>query len=157
MQAALALRTEVFVGEQGVAPDEEIDGRDDEALHLLACDDDELVGTCRLLFGDDGRAKLGRMAVRRDAAGAGEVRGALLLETGRLTPTRAALEALGRRGPRSCSATTAAGRGRFTVAAGYERQADVASPPSRRGSSTSAGGWMLVLRSRRSVLRLGVH
>ena len=51
VQAAIGLRTEVFVVEQGVAPEEEIDGRDAEALHLLAFDGDDLVGTCRLLLG----------------------------------------------------------------------------------------------------------
>ena len=81
MQAAIGLRTEVFVVEQGVAPEEETDGRDAEALHLLAFDGDDLVGTCRLLLGE-GRIKLGRMAVRRDRRGEG-VAGLLLEQTDR--------------------------------------------------------------------------
>lgn len=61
--AAIELRREVFVGEQGVAPDEEFDGRDDEALHLVAVDGHGTVlGTCRLLPEGD-KVKLGRMAV----------------------------------------------------------------------------------------------
>jgi predicted GNAT family N-acyltransferase len=78
VQASLALRTEVFVAEQGVAPEEEVDDRDGEALHLLAFDGAELVGTCRLLFDDGERVKLGRMAVRRERRGQGIA--ALLLD-----------------------------------------------------------------------------
>ena len=36
LAAALALREQVFVGEQGVPAQEELDGRDGEALHLVA-------------------------------------------------------------------------------------------------------------------------
>jgi predicted GNAT family N-acyltransferase len=62
VDAALALRHEVFCTEQGVSLEEERDGRDDEALHLVVVDDGEVVGTCRLLAeGSD--VKLGRMAV----------------------------------------------------------------------------------------------
>ena len=50
LAAALALREDVFVGEQGVSLDEERDGRDAEALHLVVLDDGAVVGTCRLLF-----------------------------------------------------------------------------------------------------------
>ncbi len=74
VDAALALRYDVFCVEQGVSLDEERDGRDDEALHLVVIDGGEVVGTCRLLAeGSD--VKLGRMAVaashrgRRLAAG----------------------------------------------------------------------------------------
>jgi predicted GNAT family N-acyltransferase len=77
VDAAIALRAQVFVEEQGVAPEEEIDGRDGEALHLLALDGDELVGTCRLVIAED-RVKLGRMAVRRERRGEGIA--ALLLQ-----------------------------------------------------------------------------
>ncbi len=62
LDAALALRRAVFVGEQGVSVAEEVDGRDGKALHLVAIADGELVGTCRLLV-DGERVKLGRMAV----------------------------------------------------------------------------------------------
>ena len=36
---AIALRSAVFVDEQGVPLEEDVDGRDDEALHLVAVDD----------------------------------------------------------------------------------------------------------------------
>jgi predicted GNAT family N-acyltransferase len=62
IEAALALRHEVFCTEQGVSLEEERDGRDDEALHLVVVDDGEVVGTCRLLA-DGSDVKLGRMAV----------------------------------------------------------------------------------------------
>ena len=60
---AIALRSAVFVEEQGVPADEDVDGRDGEALHLVAVDDaGTVVGTCRLLV-DGPTLKLGRMAV----------------------------------------------------------------------------------------------
>jgi predicted GNAT family N-acyltransferase len=76
--AALDLRREVFVDEQGVALEEDRDGRDDAALHLVAFLDGVLVGTCRLLLDGD-RVKLGRMVVKRTARGRG-VAGLLLTE-----------------------------------------------------------------------------
>ena len=61
--AAIALRAAVFVDEQGVPLEEDLDGRDGEALHLVAvADDGTVVGTCRLLT-DGATLKLGRMAV----------------------------------------------------------------------------------------------
>jgi predicted GNAT family N-acyltransferase len=67
VEAAIALREEVFVREQGVPAEEELDGRDAEALHLLAVDpgDGRVVGTLRLLF-DGETAKVGRVAVALD-------------------------------------------------------------------------------------------
>lgn len=50
MEALLELRHDVFCREQGVPLHEEMDGRDDEAMHLVAVRDGEVVGTCRLLF-----------------------------------------------------------------------------------------------------------
>jgi predicted GNAT family N-acyltransferase len=76
--AALALREDVFVGEQGVSLDEERDGRDADALHLVVLDDGAVVGTCRLLF-EGTTVKLGRMAVARTRRGLGLAR-ALLTE-----------------------------------------------------------------------------
>jgi predicted GNAT family N-acyltransferase len=70
VEAALALRYRVFCEEQGVTVDADQDGRDPEALHLVALDEGRLVGTCRLLF-DDGIARLGRMAVEPDVRGRG--------------------------------------------------------------------------------------
>ena len=76
--AALALREEVFCGEQGVSLAEERDGRDDEALHLVVVDDGVVVGTCRLLV-EGTTVKLGRMAVSRTRRGVGLAR-ALITE-----------------------------------------------------------------------------
>jgi len=62
VRTAIALRHEVFVGEQGVDPAQEHDGRDEEAIHLVALHDGALVGTGRLLADGD-VVKLGRLAV----------------------------------------------------------------------------------------------
>ena len=70
VDAALALRRDVFCGEQGVSLEDELDGRDGEALHLVVVDDGRVVGTCRLLL-DDGTLKLGRMAVAPTHRGRG--------------------------------------------------------------------------------------
>jgi predicted GNAT family N-acyltransferase len=70
VDAALALRYDVFCVEQGVSLDEERDGRDGEALHLVVVDDDVVVGTCRLLA-DGSTVKLGRMAVAPSHRGRG--------------------------------------------------------------------------------------
>ena len=77
IEACHALRLEVFVLEQGVPLDEEIDTLDDSAIHLLAMDEGEPVGTARLLVqGDVG--KIGRVCVLQRYRGAGL--GAALLE-----------------------------------------------------------------------------
>ena len=62
VDAALAVRRAVFCGEQGVSLEDEIDGRDAEALHLVAVDGGAVVATCRLLA-EGSEVKLGRMAV----------------------------------------------------------------------------------------------
>jgi predicted GNAT family N-acyltransferase len=77
LEAALALRIEVFCGEQGVTFDGDRDGLDDEAVHLVAVDEGEVVGTCRLLIEPGGTARFGRLCVRASARGTGV--GALLL------------------------------------------------------------------------------
>jgi predicted GNAT family N-acyltransferase len=69
-EAALALRHRVFCEEQGVALDLEADGRDGNALHLVALTGGAVVGTCRLVL-DGETAKLGRMAVEPAARGRG--------------------------------------------------------------------------------------
>ena len=61
---AFAIRRAVFVREQGVSEALEIDGRDDDALHLLALYDGDPVGTLRLRWVEGGRvAKIERVAV----------------------------------------------------------------------------------------------
>jgi predicted GNAT family N-acyltransferase len=70
LQALLALRHEVFVTEQGVPLDLEIDEHDAQAVHLVALDGGRIVGTCRILMAGD-RAKFGRLVVARAARGSG--------------------------------------------------------------------------------------
>ena len=65
MEAARELRIEVFCDEQGVAREEELDGLDDEATHIVALDESGVVATCRLRYPDSGACKLERMAVQR--------------------------------------------------------------------------------------------
>lgn len=68
------VRTEVFIEEQNVAPEEEWDGIDDQCVHALAFDlEGNAIATGRLL--PDG--KIGRMAVRKSWRGKG-IGGAIL-------------------------------------------------------------------------------
>ena len=70
MAACLALRREVFIDEQHVPEDLELDGDDDACVHFIAYDDDVAVGTARMrLLGD--KAKAQRVAVRRSSRGLG--------------------------------------------------------------------------------------
>ena len=70
VKAALRLRYRVFCEEQGVDLAAEQDGRDGEALQLVALDGGRVVGTCRVLL-DNGVARLGRMAVEPGHRGRG--------------------------------------------------------------------------------------
>lgn len=66
LRGAIAVREEVFCREQGVSREEELDGRDEEALHVVGVDpaSGHVVATLRLLL-DGERAKVGRVAVER--------------------------------------------------------------------------------------------
>lgn len=77
VEGALALRQRVFCDEQGVSRSADQDGRDEEAIHLVALESGEPVGTCRLLV-NPGVVRLGRNAVAPDKRGLGI--GAALLE-----------------------------------------------------------------------------
>lgn len=68
--ACQALRRTVFIEEQGVSLADEVDGRDDGALHLLAMSDAIPVGTARILLGQ-GYGKIGRVCVLSSARGLG--------------------------------------------------------------------------------------
>jgi predicted GNAT family N-acyltransferase len=72
VRGALVVREEVFCREQGVPREEEIDGRDGEALHLVAVapEHGRVIGTLRLLMDSD-TAKVGRVAVEREWRGRG--------------------------------------------------------------------------------------
>ena len=70
LAAALELRHDVFCVEQGVPEHEELDGRDHEAVHLVAISEGQLLGACRLLIvGATGQ--FSRLAVRRSSRRAG--------------------------------------------------------------------------------------
>jgi len=71
VDAALALREQVFCVEQGVELAADQDGLDDGAIHVVAVDESHVVGTCRVLLGEDGIGRLGRMAVDRPVRGRG--------------------------------------------------------------------------------------
>jgi predicted GNAT family N-acyltransferase len=71
LSAALDIRREVFIDEQGVPEGLELDGRDEEATHFLARRNGEPVGTARLRDHGDGVAKVERVAVREPYRGEG--------------------------------------------------------------------------------------
>lgn len=62
MSAVYALRREVFVIEQGVPEELEVDEDDKIAVHLAAISDGRVIGTLRILR-NERTAKIGRMAV----------------------------------------------------------------------------------------------
>ncbi|MCZ4287878.1 GNAT family N-acetyltransferase [Hoeflea alexandrii] len=65
MMRVAAVRSAVYIGEQACPYDEEFDGNDLAATHLLALVDNEPAGCMRLRFFGD-FAKLERLAVRRE-------------------------------------------------------------------------------------------
>lgn len=69
LERCFAIRREVFVDEQGVPGDEEIDTLDftESTIHVLALHDGADVGTARLLYDSPGRVHIGRVAVREQA------------------------------------------------------------------------------------------
>lgn len=90
--ACMAIRRKVFVEEQAVPEELELDAHDATAVHLLAVDAGRPVGTARLLIDGD-HAKIGRVAVLAETRGTGA--GAALM--------RAALDELRARGVREVS------------------------------------------------------
>jgi predicted GNAT family N-acyltransferase len=66
MAALIELRHDVFCDEQGVPVREELDGRDHEAMHLVAVSGSEVLATCRLLF-VGATVQFSRLAVRASA------------------------------------------------------------------------------------------
>ncbi|QFT58341.1 putative N-acetyltransferase YjcF [Sulfitobacter sp. THAF37] len=86
LETCLNLRRIVFMDEQGVSEAEEIDGLDEDCLHLLAREGDLPVGTARVYFDQD-IAKIGRVCVlkshRGTGLGAALIRAALAASEGR--------------------------------------------------------------------------
>ncbi|WP_028606127.1 YbgC/FadM family acyl-CoA thioesterase [Ottowia thiooxydans] len=71
-QQAAAIRTEVFVKEQGISSEDEWDGADTTAVHALVRNHlGQPLGTGRLLQESPGVARIGRMAVLQALRGAG--------------------------------------------------------------------------------------
>ncbi len=70
MEQAWALRRRVFIEEQRVPEEIELDADDADALHALALEDGRPVGCGRMLARGD-YVKIGRMAVMAERRGAG--------------------------------------------------------------------------------------
>ena len=70
LAACLAIRHAVFTVEQGVPEAEDIDGKDNSAIQLLAFAEGTPVGTARILC-REGTGKIGRMAVLKSHRGLG--------------------------------------------------------------------------------------
>lgn len=64
------LRRQVFIHEQGVPEEDEIDDLDGQAIHLLATLDGVAIGSARLLVTGVG-GKIGRVCVLKSARGSG--------------------------------------------------------------------------------------
>lgn len=78
-EAAAAVRSAVFIDEQGIAREDEWDSADADALHAVVFNRlGQPLATGRLLPAQDGVAKLGRMAVHRVLRGTGMGRQLLL-------------------------------------------------------------------------------
>lgn len=79
-EACMAIRREVFVVEQNVPEELELDEHDETAVHLLLTSYELPIGTARLLI-DGNHGKIGRVAIlasqRGNGAGAVLMRGAL--------------------------------------------------------------------------------
>ncbi len=64
MEQVFEIRREVFIREQGVPEEIEMDELDSEAIHVLASENGVPAGCGRLLL-KDGNARIGRVAVRK--------------------------------------------------------------------------------------------
>jgi predicted GNAT family N-acyltransferase len=77
LNAALEVRRKVFVEEQGISQDIELDNHDDEALHIVVKEGARVIGTARVLFPTPKVAKIESMAIlipfRRKGSGSGMV------------------------------------------------------------------------------------
>jgi len=63
LQEAFAVRRQVFVSEQSISEDLVFDEHDKEALHVVVKDRERVIGSARVQFLADNRAKLERMAI----------------------------------------------------------------------------------------------
>ncbi|MXX66912.1 MAG: GNAT family N-acetyltransferase [Chloroflexi bacterium] len=65
LRGAFKIRNQVFVREQRIPAEEEVDEEDESAIHVVASLQGEIVGAGRVVLMEDGIAKIGRMAVAR--------------------------------------------------------------------------------------------
>jgi predicted GNAT family N-acyltransferase len=93
MERAYAIRRRVFIEEQNVPAEIEMDGDDANAFHALALFDGEAVGCGRMVATGDKEVKIGRMAVLREFRGHGVGRSILrfLMERARNRGDRTAI------------------------------------------------------------------
>lgn len=71
LEAAFAIRREVFCREQGVSEDEEYDGRDGRCRHFLVRLGGDPIGTARTQVLPGGETKIERVAVLKPHRGGG--------------------------------------------------------------------------------------
>ena len=69
----LEIRRAVFIEEQGVSVEDEVDGQDSKALHFLLRDNTVPVGTARILILDE-IGKIGRVCVLAPYRGRGHAK-----------------------------------------------------------------------------------
>lgn len=94
LETALSIRRAVFTEEQGFSVEDDVDGKDPDAIHLLATDDGLAVGTARLILsGRDG--KIGRVAVLKPMRGRGIGKDLVLFAVDELRRRGAARATLG--------------------------------------------------------------
>lgn len=94
LETVLAIRRTVFIEEQGVSVEDEVDGKDPQAIHLLATSNGAPVGTARLLLSGE-TGKIGRVAVLKEARGAGIGKALVLFAVEELARRGAARAKLG--------------------------------------------------------------
>ena len=63
LEGAIGVRMRVFVVEQQIPPEEELDQADAAATHAIALHQGKVIGTGRLVYLADSTVKIGRMAV----------------------------------------------------------------------------------------------
>ena len=63
LKGAFEVRRKVFVEEQGISEELDLDGHDSEALHMVVKNGEKVIGTARVLFLATSQAKIERMAI----------------------------------------------------------------------------------------------
>ena len=66
-----AIRNQVFVIEQGIPIELDLDGLDEQSYHALITDNNSLVATARLTIAEDKNAVMARVAVLKEYRGSG--------------------------------------------------------------------------------------